>query len=226
MKRRTLLVWIALGMFMSFGFDPAQSARAGSLNCGRGQGSFTLVNDYGIEVGGVAKNEFTYSQSPHSVLVRPEFDALIVASAAARYDGPSWPIDFRQLADGSWWYQSRKPFIYIHLCLYPDDTNGQPQVVYPTSDAHGNSLNTNNNVIAVGNTDEQASSDVGLSNQAASPTDWPPGGETPPAASPGFWFPWHTIGSVADWLMRLIWIVSAVVGVIGSMRRSRDRPTP
>ena len=226
MKRRTLLVWIMLGMFMSFGFDPAQSARAASLNCGPGQGSFTLVSDYGIGVSGVAKNEFTYTQSPHSVLVRPEFDALIVASATARYDGPSWQIEFKQLADGSLWYQSRKPFIYVQLCLYPDDTGGQPQVVYPTSDAHGNSLSTNNNVVAIGNTDEQASSDVGLSSQAASPGDWPPGGETPPAASPGFRFPWHTIDFVAGWVMRLIWITSVIVGACASRRRGRDRPAP
>ncbi|HEY2004207.1 MAG TPA: hypothetical protein VGH44_03760 [Candidatus Saccharimonadia bacterium] len=221
MRRRNWFAFAgSLGLVLAICLTSMQTAQAGGVGCGPGQGSYTLVDDYGIAVSGVA-NGFSYQESPRSVSLHMDHPVLVM-KAFARYDGPSWQIGFKRQNDGSLTAHSTKPFISVLLCLYPNLTDGHPQTVYPTADAHGDALATNNNVVAVGNTNDQTSTTIQVSNQAAGSYAQPSSAETAPAAHSSS-FTWHALESVVGWVTRLLWIISAIMGLIASRRRSRNQ---
>ena len=215
MRHRTAF-FVAGLMFLLLALElaPVQPAWAGGFSCGPRQGSYTLIDDYGIGVSGVAAG-FRYQQSPHSVLLH--FTRMTtVAEAAARYYGPTWRFDFSRRADGSLWYHSRIPFIYVLLCLSPDRTDGHPQRVYPTADTRGDMLSTNNNTVRVGNANSQ-NVRTGVPDGAGGAEP----GTTPTLPSPVF--PWHTLGLIVIWLGCVIWIISVIYSFFSARRRAQAR---
>lgn len=201
MRRRWCLVLALWSVGLCTGWSwPAQAAESW---CGPQGQSFYIAIKHVVRNGSTPEFRYFINDTDLTIWMRRGYEP---DAAWSNLPGLGWQrvlIFQYQNGDGPWTINAGDEATALQVCT--------ERITAPTAGG-GNTVSYSSNPVQISN----------QSKQSVQTGAWPPGGE-PAVAAPSPGFPWHTLVSIADWLMRAIWVVSTIAGLFAPRRRSQVR---